>query len=94
LDGEPFSPAEAKRRIVAILTTGDVAFSGHARRELAKDSLTTVDAANVLRAGSVDPAEAENGEWRYRVRTQRMAVVVAFRSETELRIVTAWRFRP
>ena len=50
--------------------------------------------ANVLRAGTVGPAEAEHGEWRYRVRTQRMAVVVAFRSETELRVVTAWRFRP
>lgn len=35
----------------------------------------------------------ENGSWRYRVRTARMAVIVAFRSETALRVVTAWRFK-
>ena len=53
--------------------------------------LTMVDVTNVLRGGVVDPAEFENGSWRYRVRTARIAVIVAFRSETELRVVTAWR---
>ena len=52
-----------------------------------------VDAINVLRGGIVEPGEFENGSWRYRVRTQRMYVVVAFRSETELRVVTAWRLK-
>ena len=47
----------------------------------------------VSRGGIVEPAEFESGSWRYRVRTARMCVV-AFRSETELRIVTAWRFKP
>jgi hypothetical protein len=42
----------------------------------------------------VDPAEFENSSWRYRVRTARIAVIVAFRSETELRVVTAWRMNP
>jgi hypothetical protein len=28
-----------------------------------------VDETNVLRGGVVDPAEFENGSWRYRVRT-------------------------
>jgi hypothetical protein len=50
-----------------------------------------VDVTNVLRGGVVDPAEFENGSWRHRVRTARIAVIVAFRSETELRVVTAWR---
>jgi hypothetical protein len=53
--------------------------------------LTMVDVTNVLRGGVVDPAEFENGSWRHRVRTARIAVIVAFRSETELRVVTAWR---
>lgn len=58
---------------------------------MTKDNLTMVDVANVLRGGVVDPAESEKGTWRYRVRTARIAVIVAFRSETELRVVTAWR---
>ena len=74
-----------------ILATGSVAFSRHALEEMEKDKLTAVDVTNVVRGGVVDPAELENGSWRYRVRTGRMAVIVAFRSEAELRIVTAWR---
>ena len=41
----------------------------------------------------LEPAEWEHGSWRYRVHTQRIWVVVAFRSETRLVIVTAWRTR-
>jgi hypothetical protein len=55
--------------------------------------LTAVDATNVLRGGVVEPGEFENGSWRYRIRTQRIYVVVSFRSETELRVVTAWRWK-
>ena len=61
--------------------------------EMAKNDLTTIDVTNMLRGGVVDAAEFENGSWRYRVRTSKMAVVVAFRSESELRVVTAWRFK-
>ena len=59
--------------------------------EMAKNDLTTIDVTNMLRGGVVDAAEFENGSWRYRVRTSKMAVVV--RSESELRVVTAWRFK-
>ena len=55
------------------------------------DGLSDVDAVNVLRGGVVEPAELEAGTWRYRVRTSRMYFVVVLRSETELRVVTAWR---
>ena len=88
---EPLSTVAAKQLIGAILAGGTVAYSRHARAELAKDNMTTVDAVNVLRGGVVEPAELENGSWRYRVRTARMYVVVAFRSEEEMVIVTAWR---
>jgi hypothetical protein len=64
-----------------------------ARRELAKDQMIEQDAINVLRAGRFDPAEWENGDWRYRVHTQRFCVVVAFDSETLAVVVTAWRKR-
>jgi len=67
--------------------------SRHALVEMEKDDLTLVDCVNVLRGGFPDPAEWENGSWRYRVRTPRMCVVIAFRSEQELVIVTTWRER-
>lgn len=60
---------------------------------MAKDNISTVDATNVLRGGVVEPAEFENGSWRYRVRTNLLCVVVAFRSDKELVVVTAWRFK-
>ena len=78
--------------------------SPHARLEMKKDNLTDVYVVNILRVGVVQPGEWENGSWRYRVLTQRMAVVAAFEpdveslpsdeedvSEMELIVVTAWR---
>ncbi len=88
---EPLSPPAARKHIQAILAEGAVNFTKHARDEMAKDRLVEIDVVNVLRGGKVEPGEWENGSWRYRVRTSRMAVVVAFRSETVLVVVTAWR---
>jgi hypothetical protein len=88
---EPLDPPAAKQLVRDILANGSVGFSKHALEEMEKDTLTAVDVNNVLRGGVVDPAELENGSWRYRSRTARIAVIFAFRSETELRSVTAWR---
>jgi hypothetical protein len=89
---EPFSRNEAKKRIQVIFREGDIIFSGHAEKELAKDELTTNDARNVLRAGKIlEPPELVHGTWRYRLQTEKMVVVVAFISESKLKIVTAWR---
>lgn len=77
--------------MAGILEEGVVTFSKHAREEMAKDRLNDQDALNVLRGAACDPAEWENGSWRYNFRTTRMVFVVAFRSETEARVVTAWR---
>ena len=90
---EPLAPDDAKRLIREILASGDVRFSRHATEEMASDDLEALDCINVLRGGFVEPAEFENGSWRYRVLAQRMAVVVAFRSERALVVVTAWRFK-
>lgn len=67
--------------------------SKHACEEMAADGLQLGDCLNVLRAGVVQDPELVNGTWRYRVRTQRIVVVVAFRDEAHIRIVTAWRTR-
>lgn len=89
---EPLSRNEARKLISTILATGNVSWSSHALRELEKDDMEITDATNVLRAGQIlEEAELVNDTWRYRVHTGRMVVVVAFRSESELRIITAWR---
>lgn len=88
---EPYDPPEVKKRIRTILESGVVAPSHHALVEMEKDGLTMVDCTNVLRGGWAEPGEWEKGSWRYRVRTARICVVVAFRSESKLSIVTAWR---
>lgn len=88
---EPLEPNRARRLIGEILEKGSVSFSSHSEKALVDDGLSTVDAVNVLRGGVVQPAEFENGSWRYRVRTQRMVVVIVFRSASEIAVVTAWR---
>ena len=88
---EPLSPPQARLLIHEILASGDVVSSKHATEEMAKDGLTMVDCVNILRGGIVEQAEWENGSWRYRVHSQRIWVVMAFRSEKRLVVVTAWR---
>ena len=50
-----------------------------------------LDCENVFRVGIVDEAEYENGSWRHKVRTNKIAVIIEFLSEDEVLIVTAWR---
>jgi hypothetical protein len=88
---EPLDPVAAKRLILEILESGAWVCSDHARTEMDKDGMSDQDAINVLRAGRHEPAEWENGRWRYRASTTRMVVIVQLESETELRLITGWR---
>ena len=88
---EPLAPEAAKRLIRDILQNGRLIYSKHAKEEMLEDDLTIVDCENVLRGGVVQPGEYENGTWRYRVETSKITVVIAFRSEQELVVVTTWR---
>jgi hypothetical protein len=100
----PLGEIDARRLLRRLLEEGVFVVSPHARHEMAKDGLTDLDIVNVLRGGRVQPAEWENGSWRYRAQTQRMAVVFAFEPEPgvlpdeasdlgewELVVVTAWK---
>ena len=91
---EPLAPEAAKWVIREILRAGRLTYSSHAKQELLADELTTLDVVNVLRGGVVRPGEFEHGSWRYRVETQRLAIVIAFRSALHLVVVTACRRRP
>lgn len=90
--GEPLTPPAARTLLHKILSQGgQVRFSGHSLDEMKKDDLSTQDCLNVMRGGVVEPPELRDGTWRYRVRTARISVVVAFRSETACVVVSAWR---
>lgn len=89
---EPLRPEAAKRLLREILDSGIVTYAiPHALERLRQRGISLIDCENVLRGGVVDPGEWENGVWRYRVRTQRLAVIVQFLAEDEVLIVTAWR---
>ena len=90
---EPLKPLESKKLARGIVLSGAISFSIHAMEEMAKDDLQSTDCLNLLRGGVFGPAEYINREWRYRVETPRICIVVAFISDRELRIVTAWRIK-
>jgi hypothetical protein len=90
---EPLAPTDARTLIHAIVATGTVIFSSHARDEMAADGIDRATVLFVLRGGVVEPAELERGSWRYRVRAAGVYVVVAFRAEDKLVVVTAWRVK-
>lgn len=88
----PLSPDLVRFRLRAILLHGTVTYAiPHAIERLRQRKLTMIDCENVLRGGSVDPGEWENGAWRYRVRTNKLTVVAQFLNDDEVLIVTAWR---
>lgn len=90
-DREPLDPREAKALLRKIVATGRVALTEHASGQMEERRITTPVMENALKAGFVEAGEYENGSWRYRVSTTRTVFLVAFRSETEVAVVTAWR---
>jgi hypothetical protein len=90
------SKPEARKLITEIATRFpyNVRFSGHALREMAADAMTIGDARNLMKSSDsriVEEGELKDGSWRYRLKTNRMVLVIAFVSETALNVVTAWR---
>ena len=88
---EPLREPDARALIRRIIEDGEVEFWPHAQQEMARDRLSQADCLNVLRGGWPDPAELESGNWRYRVHTQKICVVVQFQTSEHLAVVTAWR---
>ena len=87
----PWSLIDAEHLAKKILKDGQVAWSRHALDEMEEDNLSAVDVTNVIRGGWCEGVDFENDSWRYRIRTQKIVAVVAFRSEAEMVVVTAWR---
>lgn len=90
---EPLDERGVRRLLREILDSGKLRISGHAYDEMEADRLVEQDVRNCLWAGRFDGCDLERDSWRYRVRTAWIVVVVAFRSETQAVVVTAWRER-
>ncbi len=88
---EPLGEPHVRRYLRNTLQSGALGITRHAYEEMDADGLVEQDIRNCLWAGQFDGCNLERGTWRYRVRTARMVVVVAFRSETQAVVVTAWR---
>lgn len=82
-----------KQMMLSIEST-NIILSGYFRKRLKERKMESVDAYNVLKHGRilVDP-EWEQGEWRYRVETQNMLVVIAFTNPNTIRCITCWRLK-
>jgi hypothetical protein len=59
---------------------------------MAERDMTVGDVINVLHQGKIlTDGEFERGQWRYRVQTLKMTVVIAFNNPSHVRGVTCWR---
>lgn len=83
---EPLSPDRVRVLVRQALDAGGVTYGDHALKGLDDDKMTTVDAQRTLRGGVAEPGEYVSGEWRYRIRTDRLVVVVRFTSFEPLRV--------
>ncbi len=87
---------EARKQISKIMSQypENVRFSRHAIKELENDELTPTDALNVLKSPDAkinQDGEWENGNYRYRLETSHLLIVVGFWNDgTGLSVVTAW----
>lgn len=94
MDDDPLSRQDAVKLALEIVLHGNITYSiPHALDEMEKDGMEDLDVRNVLRAGRM-PVDAEliRGSWRYRMVTRKFAVIFIFRSTSELKVITAWRF--
>lgn len=84
---------QARKLAVQILREGSTVFTKHCRQAMEDDALLETDIVNTIAGGLItEPGEVSlRGGWRYRVRTRRITVVIEFRSDEEMVVVTTWR---
>lgn len=83
------------RKVLAEIFNSDpnfVSFSKHGLKQMKERNLVTGDILNVLRAGKIlGEPEFENDTWRYRVETNKIVTIIAFRKPNHIIVVTSWR---
>lgn len=87
---EPLSNHDARRLIREILATGAVRFTRHATERMAERKISEVDVMHALK-GAVTGCDLMEGSWRYHVQGRGVVVIVLFRGNTVVVVVTTWR---
>ncbi len=91
----PLNYSHATKSARKILKFGTVSYTRHAQQRQIERKMNQVDCANVLRWGQCDGHRNDDGEddddYTYRIATNEMTVIVCFRSEEHLAVVTCWR---
>jgi len=85
------TPDGATALIRKVVRDGTVAWSRCAMDHAEADGLTTADCVQALLGGVSDPAVLKDGQWRYRVHSRRICVVLVFRSDIEFVVVDVWK---
>ena len=79
---EPFDQDVARAHVLAILDgPGMTVFTARLKKDLLENDMTSLDAVNVLRGGTMSVPVRTPAGWLYRATTQRMSVEFSFRSE-------------
>ena len=85
---------QARKLLSELLATNPNCFSygSHFKERLLERKMIMGDIINVLHRGQIlGDAEYENQQWRYRVQTLKMTVVIAFINPSHVRLITCWR---
>lgn len=86
---------EARKQLSLVLKEkGPVRLSSHFRQRAQERSFSIVDAMNILERGKIlTGPELVSGTWRYRIETQKMAVIFAFAEDGKaITLITAmWK---
>lgn len=88
---------EARKLLIKMMANDcKILFTDHAIKELKNDDLDRVDAINILSSSAskiVDEPEQKNGNWRYRVITEKICVVIEFKSVNGILVITVFRMK-
>ncbi len=75
-----------------MLNPNCVCYGSHFKERLTERQMIMGDVLNVLHEGKIEnDAEFENGQWRYRVATHKMTIVISFGDHDKIRLITCWR---
>ena len=79
---EPFDRDTARAHVLAILEgPGMTVFSARVKKDLLENDMTSLDAVNVLRGGTMSAPVQTSAGWIYRATTRRMSVEFSFRGQ-------------
>lgn len=93
LESKRLAREQARKLLSEILSSSPnfVSYSRYFKQRMHERNMTTGDIINVLHKGEVLEGEFEKEQWRYRVQTSKMTVVITFVNPSYFRCISCWR---